>query len=65
MEKKTMKKVATITMIASGLIGLGIAIIKCGPIIVDMIKKITAPRIKLVDLPEEEPSIIWEECEEG
>ena len=64
MAKKTMKKVATIMIIGSGLISLGVIIIKCGPAIVDMMKKKTTPTMKLDDLPTE-PSIIWEECEEG
>ena len=65
MAKKTMKKVTTIMIIGSGIMSLGVIIIKCGPIIVDMMKKKITPTMKLDDLPKEEPSIIWEECEEG
>ena len=65
MEKKTMKKVAAMMIIGGGLIGLIAVIVKCRPLIVDMMKKKTTPTMKLDDLPDEEPTIVWEECEEG
>ena len=67
MEKKKIMKRFIITIIVTELIGLGIAIIKWGPMIVNKIKRKVACRnkINIDDLPEEQPSIIWEECEEG
>ena len=66
MEKKRIIKKVTITIIASGLISLGVMIVKWGPTIINKIKRKMACRnkININDLPEE-PSIIWEECEEG
>lgn len=67
MEKKKIIKRFIMVIIGTELIGLGIAIIKFGPMIVNKIKRKMACRnkINIDDLPEEEPSIIWEECEEG
>lgn len=67
MEKKKIIKRFIMVIIGTELIGLGIAIIKFGPMIVNKIKKKMACRnkINIDDLPEEEPTIVWEECEEG
>lgn len=67
MEKKKIIKRFIIAIIGSGLISLGLMIIKFGPTIINKIKRKVAcgNKIMLMDLPTEEPAIVWEECEEG
>ena len=67
MDKKKIMKRFIMTIIVTELIGLGIAIIRFGPQIINKIKRKVACRnkINIDDLPEEEPTIVWEECEEG